>query len=67
MTDDERQYFDGLIRLTNTKLDDILDKLSAVRADTDSLKGPVIYTLGDQLTLSQRITKLEEELHGRKP
>lgn len=67
MTDEEKQYFDGLIRLTNTKLDDILDKLSAVRADTDSLKGHVIYTLGDQLTLSQRITKLEEELRGRKP
>lgn len=51
MTDEEKQYFDGLIRLTNTKLDDILDKLSAVRVDT----------------LSQRITKLEEELRGRKP
>ena len=51
----------------NTKLDDILDKLSAVRADTDSLKGHVIYTLGDQLTLSQRISKLEDEMRRRAP
>jgi hypothetical protein len=49
--------FRRFVEQINGKLDDILDKLSAVRADTD-----VIYTLGDQLTLSQRITKLEEEL-----
>jgi len=54
--------FRRFVEQINGKLDDILDKLSAVRADTDGLKGHVIYTLGDQLTLSQRITKLEEEL-----
>jgi hypothetical protein len=59
MDDEEFRRF---VTQINTKLDDILDKLSAVRFDTDSLKGHLIYTLGDQLTLSQRITKLEEEL-----
>lgn len=61
MTDDE---FRAFVAQVNTKLDDILDKLSAVRLDTDGLKGHVIYTLGDQLTLSQRITKLEDELRA---
>jgi hypothetical protein len=59
MDDDE---FRGFVKQINIKLDEILDKLSAVRADTDGLKGHMIYTLGDQLTLSQRITKLEHEL-----
>ena len=62
MDEELKTYLDGMISQINTKLDDILDKLSAVRADTDSLKGHVIYTLSDQLTLSQRITKLEHEL-----
>jgi hypothetical protein len=59
MDDDE---FRSFVAQINIKLDEILDKLSAVRADTDGLKGHMIYTLGDQLTLSQRITKLEHEL-----
>lgn len=49
----------------NTKLDDILDKLSAVRADTDTTKGHLLYVMSDSLTLGQRITKLEEELRRR--
>lgn len=61
MEDEEFRRFVGTV---NAKLDEILDKLSAVRADTDSLKGHMIYTLGDQLTLSQRITKLEHQLRG---
>jgi hypothetical protein len=34
MTDDEKAYWDGMMAQINVKLDDILDKLSAVRADT---------------------------------
>jgi hypothetical protein len=58
----EDNEFRGFVAQINIKLDEILDKLSAVRADTDSTKGHMIYALGDQLTLSQRITKLEHEL-----
>ena len=62
MDDDEFRRFMAQI---NTKLDDILDKLSAVRADTDNTKGHLLYVMNESLTLSQRITKLEAELRGR--
>ena len=62
MDDDEFRRFMAQI---NTKLDDILDKLSAVRADTDNTKGHLLFVMNESLTLSQRITKLEGELRGR--
>jgi len=63
MDDDEFRRFMAQI---NEKLDDILDKLSAIRADTDSTKGSLLYVMNDSLTLSQRITKLEEQMRGRR-
>jgi hypothetical protein len=44
------------------KLDDILDKLSVVREDADTTRAHVLYGLQENLTLSQRITKLEDEI-----
>jgi hypothetical protein len=49
----------------NTKLDDILDRLKAVREDTDNTRAHVYYGLQENLTLSQRITKLEEEIRRK--
>ncbi len=49
----------------NTKLDDIFDKITAIRQDTDTVRGHVLYGLQDNLTLSQRITRLEEEMRRR--
>lgn len=46
----------------NNKLDDILDKMAAMRTDTDTTRGHVLYALQDGLTLSQRITKIEESM-----
>lgn len=50
----------------NDKMDDMLDKMSSVRADTDTTRGHVLYGLQENLTLSQRITKIEDEMRGRK-
>jgi hypothetical protein len=61
----EDEEFRRFMTQVNTKLDDILDKLSAVRADTDTLRGHVIYGMNDSLTLSQRITKLEQQMQGK--
>jgi hypothetical protein len=49
----------------NTRLDDILDKISAIRQDTDTVRGHVLYGLQENLTLSQRVTKIEEEMRKR--
>lgn len=49
----------------NHKLDDILDKLRVVREDADNTRGHVLYGLQENLTLSQRITKLEDEMRRR--
>jgi hypothetical protein len=46
----------------NTKLDDILDRIAAIRADADTTRAHVLYGLQENLTLSQRITKLEDEM-----
>jgi hypothetical protein len=46
----------------NTKLDDILDKIAAIRADADTTRAHVLYGLQENLTLSQRITKLEADM-----
>ena len=51
-----------LMRVVNTKLDDILDKLRAVREDTDNTQAHVLYGLQQNLTLGQRITKLEDQM-----
>jgi hypothetical protein len=49
----------------NTKLDDILDKIAAIRADADTTRAHVLYGLQENLTLSQRNSKLEEEMRRR--
>lgn len=52
MDDEEKNYWDGVMQKVNVKLDDILDKLAADRAS---------------LTLSQRISKLEEAMRKGAP
>lgn len=49
----------------NTKLDNILDGMKAMREDTDATRGHVLVGLQENLTLSQRRTKLEEEMRRR--
>ena len=49
----------------NDGFERILDRLSHIRADTDDTRGHLLFGLNENLTLSQRITKLENE--RRKP
>ena len=65
MTEEEKHYLDAMRAELNTKLDDLLDRLVSLRADIDDTRGHVLYGLSENLTLSQRITKLENE--RRKP
>ncbi|MEA2791161.1 MAG: hypothetical protein QOG73_3567 [Acetobacteraceae bacterium] len=44
------------------KLDDILGKVRVVRDDTDTTRAHVLYGLQENLSLSQRVTKLENEI-----
>jgi hypothetical protein len=62
MDDELKLYLASMMAQINTKLDDILDKLSATREDVDNTKGHLIYVMEDSLSLSKRITKLEEEI-----
>jgi BMFP domain-containing protein YqiC len=52
---------DMMVRI-NSQFDRILDSLAAIRQDGDTTKGHVIYALQENLTLSQRISKLEEDM-----
>lgn len=49
----------------NDKLDNILDKMTALRTDADTTRAHVLYGLQENLTLSQRISKLEDEMRRR--
>ena len=56
---------DRLREQLNNKLDAIVDQMSAIRQDTDAVRGHVIYDSPENLTLSQHISKLEEEMRRR--
>ena len=49
----------------NDKMDNILDQMTAMRADLDTARGQVLYGLQDSLTLGQRVSKIENELRRR--
>jgi len=49
----------------NDGFERLLDRMSQIRADTDDTRGHLLYGLRENLTLSERITKLENE--RRKP
>jgi hypothetical protein len=49
----------------NGKLDNILDQMSSIRQDVETVHGHVLFGLQNNLTLGQRITKLEDEMRRR--
>lgn len=61
MDEELRAYLDALIGRMNTKLDEILNKLSALRADADNTK---TFLIEDALTLGRRMTSLEERIEA---
>ncbi len=50
----------------NTQFRRVLDRVSAIRQDSAITKGHFINALQENLILSQRITKIEEELRDRR-
>lgn len=65
MDEELRAYLDRLMASVNDKLDDILDKLKAIREDVDTSRAQMLFGLQENLTLSQRVTKLEEQMRRR--
>ena len=61
MDDETRAYLDRMMTEINDGFERILDRLSHIRADTDDTRGHLLFGLNENLTLSQRITKLENE------
>ena len=57
--------FDSLMVRMNDGFERVLDRMSHIRADTDDTRGHPLYGLRENLTLSERITKLEND--RRKP
>jgi hypothetical protein len=54
-----------MMKEINDGFERVLDRMSHIRADTDDTRGHLLYGLNENLTLSQRITKLEND--RRKP
>ena len=58
---------DAMMERMNVKFDDVLDKMTALRNDMDTARGHLLFGLQEDLTLSQRVTKLEEQMRGLRP
>ncbi len=65
MDEETRQYLDKMMQHLNDQFERILDSLSAIRQDNDNTRGHVLYGLQENLTLSQRLGKVEDELRRR--
>lgn len=65
MDEETRAYLDRMMKEINDGFERLLDRMSHIRADTDDTRGHVLYGLRENLTLSERITKLEN--NRRKP
>lgn len=65
MDEETKAYLDSMMAQINNQFDRILDAMKAVREDTDNTRAHVLYGLQENLTLSQRITKLEEEIRRK--
>lgn len=65
MTEDEKAFFTQMIETLNDKMGDLLDTITATRDDLTNTKGHVVYVMEDSLTLSRRISKLEDEMRKR--
>jgi hypothetical protein len=63
--EETKAYLDQMMKEINDGFERVLDRISHIRADTDDTRGHLLYGLNENLTLSQRITKLENE--RRKP
>jgi hypothetical protein len=65
MDEETRAHLDRMMTEINNGFERVLNRLSHIRADTDDTRGHLLYGLSENLTLSQRITKLEND--RRKP
>jgi hypothetical protein len=65
MDEETRAYLDRMMTEINNGFERLLDRMSNIRADTDDTRGHVLYGLRENLTLSERITRLEND--RRKP
>jgi len=60
MDEETRQYLAEMMMQINNGFEKILDRMEAMRQDVDNVRGHMLYGLQENLTLSQRITKLEK-------
>jgi hypothetical protein len=66
MDDETRTAFADMMARMNDGFERVLDQVSAMRRDVELVHGHVLFGLQNNLTLSQRITKLEDEIRKRK-
>jgi hypothetical protein len=65
MDEETKKYLYAMTVQINNQFERILDNLSTFRADTDNTKGHVVYGFQENLTLGQRISRIEDELRRR--
>lgn len=65
MDEETKAYLDGMMAQINNQFDRVLDQMSAMRKDVETVHGHVLFGLQNNLTLGQRITKLEDEIRRR--
>jgi hypothetical protein len=46
----------------NDQFERVLDQMAGVRSDVDTMGGHLLHAMEDRLTLSRRVTRLEEDM-----
>jgi hypothetical protein len=62
MDEEMRQYLEGMMRHINDQFERVLEGIKNVRTDLDITRGHVALAMFDSATLSQRVSKLEDDI-----
>jgi hypothetical protein len=60
MDEETKNYLDNMMVQLNGQFERILDRLTLIQRDSETTRAHVLYGLQENLTLSQRISRLEE-------
>jgi polyhydroxyalkanoate synthesis regulator phasin len=67
MDEEMRRYLDDMMRQIDDQFERVLDGIKNVHTDLDITGGHAALAMFDSATLSQRVSKLENEIRKQRP
>ena len=62
MDEETKAYLDAMMTQINDQFERVLDQMAGVRSDVDTMGGHLLHAMEDRLTLSRRVSRLEEDV-----